>query len=391
MINIKRMMINKKAKFPEGFVFERGDFSRSKRLNCYIKSQKIVSNICKILPILSGVYLLLYVCSRIISGGFWDYLLDVSQYLLVAMAAYVVVWLVKNYLSKYFPMIFIPLASLLVVVFVICNIQDDNALGKADILSFSGDFLAFAGTFCLGYYIFIQDKNKEAKEKRANIKRLIGIVEKLDIETLKLVRHNLTNAINYDQEWLSYYLDYEGLQGSDSDLKQYYDSYFRHIESINQELEKGDITKAERLEKEYMHDQNYSIQKYNHYEALSKLVDSLYDDKFVVSVSWLEKKENVDLINRLCREYFYIIENYVYNWLIKNNRDCVSVFDIEYELTDWLVENAPGIKEIIRFSSDRRIVCKAIHNCSLQFNQYSKKLDYVWAEYLLKHNTKEDG
>ena len=93
----------------------------------------------------------------------------------------------------------------------------------------------------------------------------------------------------------------------------------------------------------------------------------------------------MDLINELCRKYYFIIENYVYVWLLKHNIETtVPADDLEREIVDWLLSNSPEIKEIVKYPTDKRIVSKVVFDCSLKFNSKSKKVNLVWGEYSLK-------
>ena len=81
----------------------------------------------------------------------------------------------------------------------------------------------------------------------------------------------------------------------------------------------------------------------------------------------------------------FIIENYVYVWLIKHNVDTTTEKDdLNREIVDWLLLNSPELKEKIKFPDEKRIISKVVFDCSLKFNSKSKKINYIWGEYSLK-------
>ena len=87
----------------------------------------------------------------------------------------------------------------------------------------------------------------------------------------------------------------------------------------------------------------------------------------------------------MCGKYYHIIENYVYVWLLRNDSATTSEkADLNKEITDWLINNSPEINKIAKFPSDKRIINRVVHDCSLMMNRKSKKVDYVWGEYSLK-------
>lgn len=109
------------------------------------------------------------------------------------------------------------------------------------------------------------------------------------------------------------------------------------------------------------------------------------DFNFVKCKSWIEDKKTIKLINELCGKYYYIIENYIYVWLLRKNITTTSEHEeLDKEITDWLINNSPEIKEVAKFPSDKRIINKVVHDCSIMMNSKSEKIQYVWGEYSLR-------
>ena len=312
---------------------------------------------------------------------------------------YLTIWILKKKIvRKYWPMIIIPVIALLIVIAVIYVYTEGKmSLQSSEILSFCGDYLAFLGTFCLGYFIYIQDRIKIIEEKRAKIRLLITFIENANMELLSL-RHLVENKkyiqnpvnrsrvglIPYNSDWILYYCEYEALKGENSELKRTLNSFFNNVMRVNIAIKNGQIEEANEINKRHIDSELYSIDKYNEWEAITCLRDACKDYQFLNGKSWLERKETVDLINELCRKYYYIIENYVYVWLIRHNVETIENCDLNREIVDWLLSNSPEIKEKIGLLDKERIISRVVFNCSLQFSRKSKKVNLVWGEYSLK-------
>lgn len=313
---------------------------------------------------------------------------------------YLTIWILKKRIvKKYWPIIIIPVIALLIVIAVINICTKGNmSLQRADILSFCGDYLAFLGTFCLGYFIYIQDRLKMIEEKRTKVRLLITLMENANIELLNLsylVRNERyiqipenrrrVEFIPYNSDWLLYYYEYEALKGENSELKRTLNSFFNNIMNVNAAIKIGQIEKANEINRSYIDRGLYSTSKYNELEAIVCLRNACDDYHFYNTKSWIERKETIDLINELCKKYYFIIENYVYVWLIKHNVETTTEKDnLNREIVDWLLSNSPEIKRKVKYPSEKRIVSRVVFDCSLKFESKSEKISYVWGEYSLK-------
>lgn len=294
--------------------------------------------------------------------------------------------------KKYWPIIVVPVIALIIVIFFVNNYPNGEPLQRNDILSFSGDYLSFLGAFCLGYFIFLKEEARLIDDRRSKVKLLLEIIESAETDLLRLGnivtssnRKAVLTAVTYDENWRVYYHEYEALKGSNFDLRKTLDYYFIKIEQINNALRQGEYEFANELHRSYIKNQCYSISKYNLLEAQLCLQDACTDFNLINSKSWIERKETIKLIEELCGKYYYIIENYIYVWLLrKDSATILEETDLDKEITDWLINNSPEIKEIAKFSSDKRIINRVVHDCSLMMNRKSKKVQYVWGEYSLK-------
>lgn len=65
----------------------------------------------------------------------------------------------------YAPIVLVPIGALAITYCVVWNWSDD-VLKKAEILEFAGQFLAFCGAFCLGYFIFANEQVNDGKSNQ---------------------------------------------------------------------------------------------------------------------------------------------------------------------------------------------------------------------------------
>ena len=131
------------------------------------------------------------------------------------------------------------------------------------------------------------------------------------------------NLIPYNSDWILYYSEYEALKGENPELQQRLNLFFNNIIRVN---------------------------------TIICLRDACDDYHSLNTKSWIERKETVILINELCKGYYYIIENYVYVWLLRHNIEITTEKnDLQREIADWLFSNAPEIKEKIKYPDEKRI------------------------------------
>lgn len=118
------------------------------------------------------------------------------------------------------------------------------------------------------------------------------------------------------------------------------------------------------------------------------LFDAVYDSKNK-SNSWLERKDNVDLIERLCTDYYYIIENQIYILLLRNNVDTtkdgkIDGMDVQKAIVDWLLQSSPELKSMSHNPNVCRITSYVVFLCSIRFREKSNRINFIWGEYSLK-------
>ena len=302
-------------------------------------------------------------------------------------------------IGKYWPLVVFPLLALTVVVILIDIYPDpEGVLHRSDILGFCGDFLAFLGTFCLGYFIYAHDRVKETERKREKTYRLLKLVQKATRELnglahlaanekyLKAIKNReRIEPVTYDPDWSEYYFEYESLEGIHLDLYQTLERFFDTVIQVNSAIETGQIESAVKIYKSYRVRESYSLARYNLSEAMLCL-RCAYDNVHSVDTDcWSERRENVKLINSYCKQYYCLIENYIYAWLLKHHTDStVEDEDLRREVTDWLIKNSPEIKKAIWEPRRKRLISRVVYDCSLKFSEKSKRIGYTRGEYFLK-------
>ncbi len=384
------MNLRKDINSPYSWVFE-GNPSEIRRKKFVFKVKKCINDHKRVLYLLlvllaAANTILLYLPKTMISYGAICIITVVLLSIVINDASKRLFYNVKQYI----PMIIIPVAACITIIATTKLLSaGDEMVSKEGMLSFLGDYLSFCGTFCLGYFIYIQDRKQRLEQKRTAIKKLLVLIEKIQMDYIKLLRNADTNdrdekdfcLISYDAEWMSNYYEYESLKGSNHELRHSLQQFFDNVVNVNASIKKGNIKEACEKHEKYLKARNYSIQRYNDLEAFSCLMDACMDINMNTK-TWIDDPNTVDLINKLCREYYLIIENYIYVALLRSEKGILS--DITDEVVDWLIHNSQKISSIIRFDDDKRIISRVVVDCSLKFEKHSTKISYIWGEYSLK-------
>lgn len=322
------------------------------------------------------------------------------QYLLgmmlaVAMMLFLIVNAKRIYLKAvyYAPLILVPVGALIIVYFLVSN-WSDELLKKAEILEFSGQYLAFCGAFCLGYFIFANEKEKKREKQIDDINYLSDIISKSVIDSINL-RNMVENASSDDEldgqvgfittenNWHFYYREYERLYGDNSELKRAMAIHFRRIDNVNRLIKEGLFKKANELNQKYIEDDYYNTMKYNP----SNILLEFGNDSIVVhnKRAWFKQADTKKKIMYICENYSDIIETLIYNYMKLHGISTSDAHTTNIVITNQLIEKSSYFKDIVRFPTDKRIITKAIEICSQSFKHDSNmhNIELIWGEYNL--------
>ena len=156
---------------------------------------------------------------------------------------------------------FVPV-SVLIVIFLFISLfhfQGNKEITRADVLAFSGDYISFVGAFCLGYFLYLKDLERDRKEKRIQIRLLLDSLE-IANRSLMRIRHAVSTipevedvdkklegkfrTIQYDQRWRLNYYAYESLMGPNHELKDSIEKFWEMVEYVNNNLQAGKVLNA---------------------------------------------------------------------------------------------------------------------------------------------------
>jgi hypothetical protein len=272
---------------------------------------------------------------------------------------------------------------------IIIFLKDNSTIEEGDWLTFYGAYLSFIGTFGLGFFIYLKDEKVRLEEKIHKCKLLYSTLENITWQTVRLTRGTKFGKIKYDYNWKDYFYEYETLiKKHDRDLELVIQLIFNNVDNINLALEEGDYKTVLKIQNDYIKRQNYSLNKYNELEAMAIIWENTYyfgKNTVKNRTSWEEQKGVKKLIESYANDYFYVIENWIYNYLIKNNRKSVKDDEIEYMLIEWLLTN-DEIKQLEPSTIDKRIIAKIIFTVNLNMDKKSKRITHCWGEINLKTN-----
>lgn len=299
---------------------------------------------------------------------------------------------------------FVPVAVLIVIFLFISlfHFQGNKEITRADVLAFSGDYISFVGAFCLGYFLYLKDLERDRKEKRIQIRLLLDSLE-IANRSLMRIRHAVSTipkvedadkklegkfrTIQYDQRWRLNYYAYESLMGPNYELKDSIEKFWEMVEYVNNNLQAGKVLNAAEICGEYIKETSiFAIQGYDFLE-ISLILSSAGNEFWIPTrKGFLYQKETIKQIENLKEKYYSVIENYIYNYMVKASLTSLeNNEEIQRSTVEWLCENSEEIKEYIKFDMTRkRAVSRAVFECSVQFEKSSSRLSYCWGTYSLR-------
>lgn len=299
---------------------------------------------------------------------------------------------------------FVPVAVLIVIFLFISlfHFQGNKEITRADVLAFSGDYISFVGAFCLGYFLYLKDLERDRKEKRIQIRLLLDSLE-IANRSLMRIRHAVSTipevedvdkklegkfrTIQYDQRWRLNYYAYESLMGPNHELKDSIEKFWEMVEYVNNNLQAGKVLNAAEICGEYIKETSiFAIQGYDFLE-ISLILSSAGNEFWIPTrKGFLYQKETIKQIEYLKEKYYSVIENYIYNYMVKASLTSLeNNEEIQRSTVEWLCENSEEIKEYIKFDMTRkRAVSRAVFECSVQFEKSSSRLSYCWGTYSLR-------
>lgn len=299
---------------------------------------------------------------------------------------------------------FVPVAVLIVIFLFISlfHFQGNKEITRADVLAFSGDYISFVGAFCLGYFLYLKDLERDRKEKRIQIRLLLDSLE-IANRSLMRIKHAVSTipevedvdkklegkfrTIQYDQRWRLNYYAYESLMGPNHELKDSIEKFWEMVEYVNNNLQAGKVLNAAEICGEYIKETSiFAIQGYDFLE-ISLILSSAGNEFWIPTrKGFLYQKETIKQIENLKEKYYGVIENYIYNYMVKASLTSLENNEESQRSTvEWLCENSEEIKEYIKFDMTRkRAVSRAVFECSVQFEKSSSRLSYCWGTYSLR-------
>ena len=299
---------------------------------------------------------------------------------------------------------FVPVAGLIVIFLFISlfHFQGNKEITRADVLAFSGDYISFVGAFCLGYFLYLKDLERDRKEKRIQIRLLLDSLE-IANRSLMRIKHAVSTipevedvdkklegkfrTIQYDQRWRLNYYAYESLMGPNHELKDSIEKFWEMVEYVNNNLQAGKVLNAAEICGEYIKETSiFAIQGYDFLE-ISLILSSAGNEFWIPTrKGFLYQKETIKQIENLKEKYYGVIENYIYNYMVKASLTSLeNNEEIQRSTVEWLCENSEEIKEYIKFDMTRkRAVSRAVFECSVQFEKSSSRLSYCWGTYSLR-------
>lgn len=300
------------------------------------------------------------------------------------------IFIVREYIWRkangFIIFLLIMVISLIIPSLILYYDKEGKGIGTNDLLEFYGSYLSFIGTFGLGYFIYKKDEKIRYDKRISKCKLLCSTLDHIQWQMLRLSRGVQNDQIKYDYSWKEYFFEYELLiKRHEQDVELVLQKLFGTVDDINIAIAEGDYLKAKKMHHNYLEQEKYSLAKYNTFEVHMNIRQDTYYSgfKMIDKTPWELRKGVEDTIKKGSEKYFYIVENWLYNYLIKNKLKSIEYNEIEKELVEWLLTNEE-IKKLETPTMGRRIIVKIIFTINCNLGKQSKRLDYCWGEVSLK-------
>lgn len=294
---------------------------------------------------------------------------------------------INKRIGKYSPIIVGPV---IVIIFYIIIIGVCNKLGKDNktILSCCNSIVAFIGTYCLGYYIYKREETERVNKDIIECKKLVKSIEITRDKMYNIANFNdKPSVIKYDKSWMEYYLKYEMLfNDKNYELESTIYRYFENVDVMNEFISNGDYEGAKKYYDSERKRGEYCISGYNIDEAVNHINYACFVKREYFECDYkslFEKEEVKEIINKYREAYYATVENYVYNYLVKNDLHSIDCNIILKEIVDWLISNKYVSTDIKKYE-DKRIIARIVFECFKQIRKKSVRLAFIWGELSLK-------
>lgn len=311
----------------------------------------------------------------------------------------------KNFVKRTFrwcssgerPLFIVPLGILLITLIYLLLFPANTNWGieKSDILSFWGDYLSFAGAFCLGYFLYLQDKNRTTKEKRIRVKNLLDDIERTYNDWMIMTvfspsifsspqekseeRPDIFHRIEYNRNWRDDYYEYESIKGENADLKKTIENFFRSIDRVNIKVSQNDISSVAEAYQRYMNTNiYYCCEGYSYLDAIRMLSSVAKESNNEVFQAFFQRESIKRDVSQFNEKLFPVVEEYIYNRIIENAGNPLDdVVQVQRDAVDWICEHKEKFQQYTKEDVEKkRVISRVVYLCSNRLHAESNKVDY---------------
>lgn len=223
------------------------------------------------------------------------------------------------------------LVSLIYPIYIFIN----NDLDSNTVLSFYGALITFWGTFSLGYFTFVREIKYQNEIKIQKIKLLYDMLNQIDKEICNMN----SKKIEYDPNWLINFYALESYTGiSDASLKLALENYIHMVDVINGI---SDVNNRREYHMKYLLRDEYCTASYNYCDLNLILLECIYGNGFFwrFNKPWNEQHDIQKLIDDYADKYYYVIENWIFSYMLKNKLTVAKYYLFELDLLQWLFKS----------------------------------------------------
>lgn len=258
-----------------------------------------------------------------------------------------------------------------------------NEIREQLVITFYGSYISFLGTTTLGYIVYLTDKVRRNETKYSSCMKLKIMFDNISRDIQCLKKNINIKRIEYDENWITNFVDFSYLYKNSyyTDLLKEKLIYFLNVIYImNNLIENQQTQKAIDVYTKFIKEEEYDAYAYNYLDLeriIKRTSNGKIDEKEIFP--WFENRKTKKMIHVYAEQYGVFIENWIYNYLLKNHKQNIKLEVINSDLVNWLLLNDTIKKDIIS-PFDKRILTKAINTACTKFT----RLQFVWGELSIK-------
>lgn len=262
------------------------------------------------------------------------------------------------------------LASTIIAIIWMNILSRNNSNYNPDYGGLFGGLISGVSTLILVKFTLSIQTRDEMTRKRKSARALYSIFSTIQ-DQINALNHSDPSEILYDSSYLNYYYDI-----STSTKYDYYKILLSEINYVNRINIAIDTKNHDLLQNVISERKTYWSWIFSHEHDIYETIRSIYFFSCDMPEELPFSQSNREEIEKIAKNYRMIIENWIYNYILRNGSTEYRV--IKLELVPILKEFFPETVEA------ERILDRAIFSVCCDFRKYDGRVNMIWNEISIK-------